>query len=311
MKKRQGNKENQANETGIGLTKDLDALFVLPLTEFTAGRNALAAKLKRDGRSDEAGRVKALAKPSISAWTANQLYWRHREVFDRLIATGTQVRQAQVSLIAGKLADIREPLDARRAALSDLSRLAAAILRDAGQNPTQDKLSRIATTLEAMSVLASLPNAPDAGHLTNDVDPPGFDALTLSFPGVADAPAPVDTNAQPATVRNARNLGETRQAKIAAAKVLLQESEQRLGESRTAARSAETALKKADEDAKHADRHALEAKARFEEASALSEEAATHARNVAADLKRAEKAVADAERTVEKASQELTKMRSD
>lgn len=66
---------------------DVDALFRLPLAEFTGARNALAAKLKKSGRGDEAVRVKALAKPSISAWAVNQLYWNHREAFDRLIAS--------------------------------------------------------------------------------------------------------------------------------------------------------------------------------------------------------------------------------
>src|SRR6185503_12426637 len=67
------------------LESDLDALFQLPLTEFTGARNALAAQLKKSGRGDEAARVKALPKPPVSAWAVNQLYWNHREAFDRLI----------------------------------------------------------------------------------------------------------------------------------------------------------------------------------------------------------------------------------
>src|SRR6266404_3458416 len=130
---------------------EIDALFALPLAEFTGARNALAARLKQSGRAEEAQRVKALSKPPVSAWAVNQLYRRHRKEFDRLIAAGQRFRQAQASQIAGKASDIRGPLDARREALSELSHLAAGLLRDAGHNPTPDTMRRIATTLEAMS----------------------------------------------------------------------------------------------------------------------------------------------------------------
>src|SRR5215510_8340425 len=115
---------------------DLDPLFKLPLTEFTVARNALAVRLKKIGRSEEAQQVKSLPKPSISAWAVNQLYWKHREFFDRLIAAGESLGQAQASQMAGKTADIRGPLAERREALSAHSRLAAEMLREASHNPT-------------------------------------------------------------------------------------------------------------------------------------------------------------------------------
>ena len=134
------------------LDDDIDALFKLPLTEFISARKALAARLKQNGLVSEAEGVKALAKPSISAWTVNQLYWRHREAFDELIATGQRFRKAQVT---GKMVNMREALDARREALSHLSDLATEALRDAGHNPSLDTLRRIGTTLEALSVATS------------------------------------------------------------------------------------------------------------------------------------------------------------
>src|SRR5437879_9468728 len=152
------------------LDDDIDALFKLPLTEFVGARKALAARLKRNGFVSEAEGVKALAKPSISAWTVNQLYWRHREAFDELIATGQRFRKAQA---AGKMLNMREALDARREALSHLSDLATEALRDAGHNPSLNTLRRIGTTLEGLSAYTSL----SLGRLTEDVDPPGFDSF--------------------------------------------------------------------------------------------------------------------------------------
>src|SRR5256714_7344763 len=113
------------------LDDDIDALFKLPPTEFISARKALADRLKKNGLVSEAEGVKALAKPSISAWTVNQLYWRHREAFDELIATGQRFRKAQTS---GKMVNMREALDARREALSHLSDSATEALRSAGTN---------------------------------------------------------------------------------------------------------------------------------------------------------------------------------
>src|SRR5262249_2104164 len=117
------------------------------------------------------------SKPSISAWTVNQLYLHHRESFDQLIATGQRLRQAQSKNRAGKPLDLRATFDERREVLAQLSDLATAVLREAGSNPALDTLRRIATPLEAMSAYASLPDGVAAGRLIKDIDPPGFDSL--------------------------------------------------------------------------------------------------------------------------------------
>ena len=108
---------------GEGEEDRIDRLFQLPLAEFTPARNALATTLKKSGDTEEAERVKALPKPPLSAWVANQLYWRHRKAFDQLIAAGDRFRTAQAAQLAGKSADLRAPLDARREALSALTKL--------------------------------------------------------------------------------------------------------------------------------------------------------------------------------------------
>src|SRR4030095_9021422 len=105
------------------LEDEIDALFTLPLAEFTGARNTLAARLKKEGRPNDADRVKLLAKPSISAWTVNQLYWDHRKAFDQLLATGNRLRPAQKLRLAGKAGGMRDSLDARREALVNLSEL--------------------------------------------------------------------------------------------------------------------------------------------------------------------------------------------
>ena len=84
---------------GLGgeMGSDIDALFKLPLGEFTSARNALVSRLKKAGQQTEAAEAKALAKPSVSAWVVNQLYWRHGYLFGRLFDAGERLRQAQTT----------------------------------------------------------------------------------------------------------------------------------------------------------------------------------------------------------------------
>jgi hypothetical protein len=314
------------SETKGKLDDDVDALYSLPLAEFTAARNTLAKRLKQGGSGNEADFVKALLKPSLSAWAVNQLYWKHREAFDRLIATGERVRQAQTS--RRSVADMQVALDARREALSHVSDLATALLRDAGHNPTLDTMRSVTATLEAMSVYASIPDAPRPGRLTHDLDPPGFESLASLMPGASTTqpamePARVTQSAEsghaatsarrkggpaPDVRKDVRKHEETHQARIAAARVSLEEAKSLLIEARAIAQSLEAAQKKAYAEGKDAEKHRREAEERFEKARAASQEAARHAQSVAVEVAEAAKAVEDAKRNVEKASNELEKL---
>lgn len=323
------------DEESIGSVKrkledDVDALFKLPLSEFIAARNDLAARLKRAGHANDANLVKALAKPSVSAWAVNQLYWKHREAFDRLLATSQRLRQAQTSRTAGRIADMRGSLEARREALSHLSDLASVLLRDADHNPTPDTMHRITTTLEAVSAYAMLSDGPTAGRLTQDVDPPGFESLASLIPGVdttrendalrftpsqksgSAATKPRQTASPGGDVQNVRQSEETGRARIAAAKVSLQEAKRSLTEARSRAQRLEAAQKKAHAEAKEADAKARqaekqlrEAEGRFKKASAASQDAEHRAQRIAAEAEGVAQALEDAKRTIEKASKEL------
>ena len=319
--KQERNEERKGSKTKVELEDEVDGLFRLPLAEFTGARNTLAAWLKKSGRGDDAVLVKALVKPPISAWAVNQLYWNHREAFDRLIASGERFHKAQTSRLAGKLADMRRALDARREALTHLSDLATSLLRDAGHNPTPDTIRRITTTLEAMSVFASRSDALRLGRLTHDVDPPGFEALASLTPGAGmtkptEGPArftPAQKSSSAATSArrkvapddDVRQLAETRKVKIAAAKDSVQDAKRSLTEARARAQSLEARQKKDSAEAKKAEKHRRDAEESLEKAKAASEDAARRARSVAVEVEVAVRAVEDAERTVEKALKEL------
>jgi hypothetical protein len=279
------------------LEDEIDALFKLPLAEFTGARNTLAARLKKDGSPNDAERVKLLTKPSISAWAVNQLYWNHREEFEQLIAAGKRFRPAQ------KAADMRDSLDARRGVLAELSELATELLSDAGHSPTLDTLRRVTTTLEAMSAYALLPDGPTPGRLSNDLDPPSFESLASLMSGARPPARTKDPT--PIKQRPSIDARRIRQGKIATAKVTLQNAKRSLSDARARVQSFDAAQKKAHTEAREAERHRRDAEERLEKATAAAEAAARRAQTVASEVQEATKAVEDAKRNVEQATKEL------
>ena len=300
------------------LNDEVDELFKLPLAEFTDARNALAKRLKQTGRANDANLVKTLTKPSVSAWTVNQLYWDHRAEFETLLAAGQRVREAQVSGAASRLSEMRAALDARHKALIELSDLASSLLRETGSNPSPETIRRITTTLEAVSALA---DGPSLGRLTQDVDPPGFESLASFMAGTgtvkasakparakaAESSATAGPTAQQkaAATREAQLVEEMRQANIAAAKLTLQRAKKSLADARAHAQELESAQKKANSEAKQAEKQLREAEERAKKARAASEAAAERAENLAEEVDEATKTVETAKRAVENASKEL------
>lgn len=294
------------------LDDDIDSLFRLPLADFTSSRNLLAARLKKEGRANDADRVKLLTKPSISAWAVNQLYWNHRKAFDQLMVTGKRLRPAQKLRAAGRVKGMRDSLEARREALVHLSELAAELLQEAGSNPSIDTLRRVTTTLEAMSAFALRSDGPMPGRLTHDLDPPSFDSLASLMASVSaiedEEPEPIAASRKSSTTANVKRLEEVRRAKIADAKVSLQDAKRVLSEARARAQSLELTQKKVNAEAKEAEKHRREIENSLEKATAASEVAARRARSVAEELHDVAKTVEDAKRAVEAATKELESM---
>jgi hypothetical protein len=288
----------------------LDALFQLPLGEFTAARNALAARLKKSGHADESSRIKGLSKPSVSAWTVNQLFWRHRKAYDRLMQSGAQFREAQAAQLAGKSADIRRALEARREALSELSRLASDVLKDASHQPSPDTMRRVTTTLEALSTLANVPGAPRGGQLTDDVDPPGFESLAALVPSVGEGKSRDGAGAiLPFQRKTPQGKGKhvdekdkerVRKELEAEARAARQKAERTLREAQHTAEQAEAALKKAAARLKDAERAKAALDEQLEKASNELSEARQAARRITSEAEDAAQAVTDAERAIER-----------
>ncbi|MFN8062736.1 MAG: hypothetical protein U0Q12_26525 [Vicinamibacterales bacterium] len=171
---------------------DVGSLFRASLAEFIAARNALASSLKKAGHADEAARVKAIAKPSVSAWIVNQLYWREQATYDALIAAGDALRRAQHGHLTGG-AGGRESLqavsEARDRALARALGAALDLATSSGHGASADVRDRVSATLGALATYGSA-RADPPGHLTADVEPPGMSVLATLAPPPDDEPAP-------------------------------------------------------------------------------------------------------------------------
>jgi hypothetical protein len=301
---------------------EVDGLFQLPLPEFTAARNALASRLQKGGDKDTAAQVKGLTKPPVSAWVVNQLYWRNREAFDRLLATGARLRQAQASQLAGQVTNLRELLTTHRETLTDLSRQAATILTQSGHQPSPDVMRRVTMTLEGLAAQGLLEGAPAAGRLTADVDPPGFETISALAPRQGgDKPARpagdarvLAFHANKRTAGNGKGAhkgGSAADAKIRdaerrkAAQAALKAAERELTEARRDAAAAEVAMKKAATKLKDVEKEKKDLEARLEKATTTAEAARQAARKTASEAADAAQVLEDAERAVDAARERL------
>lgn len=157
------------------LDTKIDDLYQQPLDAFTAARNALAKSLT----GADAQRVRQLAKPAVVPWAVNQVYWRARAAYDRLIKNGERLRKAQIAALEGRSADIAAASDAHRRAVAEAVAEAERLAASAGSRPGADALAR---TFEALSLAPAPLESP--GRLTQPLQLAGFEALA----GIAPKP---------------------------------------------------------------------------------------------------------------------------
>ena len=151
----------------------VDELFLLPLREFTAARDRLAAQLVAAKQRDRARVVKALRRPTVAAWVVNQLAHRHAAAVRRLLDAGAVLRRAQYALgRRGSADDFRAATKRRQETLRELRALAAPLLREAG---SAAHLDDVLATLEVASVDPAAAKAVTSGRLSRELPrPAGF-----------------------------------------------------------------------------------------------------------------------------------------
>src|SRR6476469_9238949 len=83
------------------LDRELDALYELPLEEFTKARNDLVGRLRNAHQSEAAAEVHALKKPTVVARAANHLARDEPKLTAALLEAGELLRDTQQRALAG------------------------------------------------------------------------------------------------------------------------------------------------------------------------------------------------------------------
>jgi hypothetical protein len=229
---------------------EIDALYGLPLDEFTKARNDLVRTLRKEGKRDEAATVSALRKPSLAAWVVNQLVRRNGKDVEALVGAATAIRKGD--------ADGDERF---RRSVDELVRAARELLSGAGRG-TDTVLQEVATTLRATAAVA--PDDLTEGRLTSGRTASGFDALAGTVPRRGKRSAtPSD-----ATGTKARKRPSVDRAAVEAARRELGEARGEARRLRRGAAQAEREARRAREAAERAERRVEERKAALDAARA-------------------------------------------
>ncbi|HVR11181.1 MAG TPA: hypothetical protein VMW75_24270, partial [Thermoanaerobaculia bacterium] len=166
------------------LQAELERLYALPPPAFTAARDELAARLRQEGRRDDAAAVKALPRPTPSSWAVSRLMRLEATRFQALLAAGRQARQAQRQVTGGgraapaaTAARLRETLQSARNLIEELRRRGLELLAASGRPATAANADRLGADLQALAFTKGAESAIERGWLDHDLDAPGFEVL--------------------------------------------------------------------------------------------------------------------------------------
>lgn len=235
-----------------------DELYRLPLSEFIPARNELAKKLKAEGRSDEADEVRGLRKPTVAVWLANQLAQERELDVQRLRKAGETLAKAT----AGSSSDAF--LEAQREQHRALSRLGEAARELAHREEASTSAAdRALETLRAASLTAEGREQLKGGVFTEELEPPGFEALAGLVAGTPATKAPPRKD-------------DRRQA--------LKQARERVKELRTEERELDAGARAAEREAQQAEKRAAELRKQAEEARADAADAAARRAEAEAEV---------------------------
>jgi hypothetical protein len=155
-----------------------DALYALPLEEFTPARDARAKELKSSSEGkDLAAAVKKLKKPSVAAWVVDLFVRREAAQVDQVIAVGDALREAQQGMDG---AELRALTKQRRQLTSAVTQQARTIARDEGVKVTQAVADQVEATLTAAMLDPQCAQAVRSGLLTAALASTGLDEVDVA-----------------------------------------------------------------------------------------------------------------------------------
>jgi hypothetical protein len=149
----------------------LDALYALPPSEFVAAREQQAKAARASGDRGLAARIHALRRPTLGAWMVNLLAHERRDLVERLVELGGELREAQEGL---RGEDLRALNTQRQQVVSALVDEARRLARDAGEKPGDEAAYEVERTLLAALADPEVGGEVATGTLVRPLDYAGF-----------------------------------------------------------------------------------------------------------------------------------------
>lgn len=195
-------------------------LFELKPEAFTAERDRLAKELKKSGDDEESAAVKALKRPSVTAYALNLVARRHGKLIEDLLDAGERMRTATSR---GKMDEAKAD---RQKAIALITGQAAELMGEEDRPVTAQVREKITETLLAAATDDETRESLKSGTLLKEAVSSGFGGAVTSF-----EPESGDDASRKLRERAAKLRAEA-DAKFAEAKKALADSERALREAR-------------------------------------------------------------------------------
>jgi hypothetical protein len=214
--------------------QEAEKLLAIAPDSFVAERNALAKKLRDEGRADDAAAVTELRKPSAVVFAANRAARDRPKAAQAAAKAALGVRDAQVGGDAEAFGKALAELDG---ALDMLAEVAVAHLAPSGKQPTEAMRRRLRELLRSAVADDDARDALARGALSEELEAPGFSP----YAGIPVQAKPRGRKAEPAAPTRADREEARRRERVEALRAELADAEDELREATAAARSAERA----------------------------------------------------------------------
>jgi len=168
-------------------------LYQVPPSEFVRERNALAARLRKAGRTAEAADMARLRRPSPVLWAINRVAHDQPGEVKQLIEATEALKLVQL----GRRKDVDAVGTRQRNALQNFVTRAAAALQSVGLGVSPAMLRRASATLLGAAADSRARALLQQGRLSEELSAPGFEV----FGGMTPRTRPIApaTRPRPAT----------------------------------------------------------------------------------------------------------------
>jgi len=174
---------------------DADALYALAPEDFTAARDEAARQARAAGDPAAAKALKALRRPSVSAWLVNRLAAERPDLLEQLLALGPALAQAQAG---GDAAALRALGRERRSLVAAVTSVAVE-----GRGATGAVRAELSATLEAALADPASASAVRSGRLVRALSYAGLGGVDLTDAVAATPPRQADHDAERAVADRA------------------------------------------------------------------------------------------------------------